>query len=96
MQSSSFIFTEGVGKYIPTNISRINRRGLSSFERVDNSRTRRNGFKLKEGRSRLDVRSKFFTERVVRCWKRLPREVVGSPSLEVFKTKLDGALGSLV
>jgi len=66
------------------------------FERVDNSRTRGNGFKLKEGRFRLDVRGKFFTMRVVRCWHRLPREAVGAPSLEVFKARLDGALGSLV
>ena len=29
------------------------------------------------------------------CWNRLPGEVVDAPSLEVFKTKLDGALGSL-
>ena len=38
----------------------------------------------------------FFTERVVRYWNRLPREVVDAPSLEVFKARLDGALGSLV
>jgi len=37
-----------------------------------------------------------FTERVVRCWHRLPGEVVGAPSLEVFKAGLDGALSSLV
>ena len=39
---------------------------------------------------------KFFTEGVVRCWNRLPREAVVAPSLKVFYTKLDGVLGSLV
>ena len=38
----------------------------------------------------------FFTERLVRCWNRLPREAVDAPSLEVFKTRLDGALGNLL
>ena len=51
---------------------------------------------LKEGRFRLDIRKKFFTVRVVRHWHRLPREVVEAPSLEVFKARLDGALGNLV
>ena len=34
--------------------------------------------------------------RVVRCWHRLPREVVDAPSLEVFKARLNEALSSLV
>jgi len=43
----------------------------------------------------LDIREKFFTERVVSCWNRLPKEAVDFLSLEVFKTRLDGALGNL-
>ena len=31
----------------------------------------------------------------VKCWNRLPRESVDALSLEVFKTRLDGALGNL-
>ena len=44
----------------------------------------------------MDVRGKFFSERVVRCWHRLPREAVDAPSLETFRTRLDRAVGSLV
>ena len=54
------------------------------------------GFKLKEGRFRLDMGNKFFTVRVVRHWNRLPREVVDALSLDMFKTRLDGALSNLV
>jgi len=34
--------------------------------------------------------------RVLRPWHRLPREAVATPSLAVFKVRLDGALSSLV
>ncbi|KFZ61538.1 hypothetical protein N321_03035, partial [Antrostomus carolinensis] len=52
--------------------------------------------KVREGRFRLDNRRKYFIQRVVRHWNRLPREAVDAPSLEAFKARLDGALGSLI
>jgi len=66
------------------------------FSRACCDRTRRNGFKLREGRVRLDIRKKFFTLRVVKHRNRLPREVVEVPSLETFKARLDGALSNLL
>jgi len=70
--------------------------GVGLFSQVTSNRTRGKGLKLHQGRLKLNIRKNLFTERVVRHWNRMPREVVDSPSLEVFKDRVDTALWGMV
>ncbi|KAK4823756.1 LOW QUALITY PROTEIN: hypothetical protein QYF61_006052 [Mycteria americana] len=67
-----------------------------TYEEWLSDRTRGKGMKLHQGKFRLDIRKRFFTERVVGHWNRLLREVATAPSLSEFKERLDDAFSHMV
>lgn len=70
--------------------------GISLFSQGRSNRTKENGLKLSQGRSRLDIRKNFFTKKVGKCWNRLPREMAESPSPRNLKRHVGVALSDMV
>ncbi|KAJ7426600.1 hypothetical protein WISP_14508 [Willisornis vidua] len=66
--------------------------GTDLFSVVTSDRT----LKLCQGRFGLDIRKRFFTQRVAGHWNRLPRKVIAAPSLTELKKHLDDTLRHMV
>lgn len=66
------------------------------LSQVPSDKTRENELRLHQVRFRLDIRSNFFPERIVKHWNRMPRAVMHSPSLEVFRRRANVELHDTV
>ena len=68
--------------------------GARLFSVVLRGRTRSSGHRLNSRQLPLKIRKRYFTVRAIEQWHRLPREVVASLSLEIFKSCLDMVQGN--
>ena len=54
-----------------------------------NTSTRLNGYKLYKQFSHLNIRKYSFSQRTINDWNSLPRDIIESPNVTIFKSKLD-------
>ena len=83
-----------VYKYLKGDGRQMDEAGL--FSVVCSHRTRSSGIKLRHRMFCTNVWKNFYTVRVTEHWNRLPREIVESPSMEIFKIYLDAYLCNLL
>ena len=77
-------------------VERVQRRATKVFQGPEHFLYEESSNKIRNRKFRLNMRRHFFSLRVTEHWNRLPREVVESPSLEIFKTRLDKVLCNLL
>ena len=58
------------------------------FSISENNKTRGNSYKLEKKQCNINIRSSFFSQRVVNHWNELPEEVVSAESVNSFKNRL--------
>ena len=79
-----------VSKYLKGGGRQMNKARL--FSVVHSDRTRSIGLKLERRKFRTNMWKNFFMISVMEKWNKLPREVVESPSMKIFRTCLDAYL----
>ena len=63
--------------------------GFKTMFQMNYNTTRGHKFKLQKQNVRTLQRKCFYSQRVIDSWNSLPNDVVDSPSLHVFKKRLD-------